>query len=226
MALMTVADGAAMITETIFENRFMHVQELRRMGADIAVRGGTALVRGVGSLTGAQVMATDLRASSSLVLAGLAATGETVVHRVYHLDRGYERIEGQARGLRRRYRPGSSLTAPARLRLRAEDAGDLAVISACLEDSVFAVGEMAFEPADSRFAAIVVRRCREAASGPAGQAKAAIHLDGVRAVKLRGIARAEPSGLLKLAGIFAEHGRAATVVRLLFQDGGEVMDRG
>ena len=93
MALMTVADGAAMITETIFENRFMHVQELRRMGADIAVRGPTALVRGVESLTGAQVMATDLRASSSLVLAGLAAEGETVVHRVYHLDRGYERIE-------------------------------------------------------------------------------------------------------------------------------------
>ena len=93
MALMTVADGAAMITETIFENRFMHVQELRRMGADIAVRGGTALVRGVPSLTGAQVMATDLRASSSLVLAGLAAAGETVVHRVYHIDRGYERIE-------------------------------------------------------------------------------------------------------------------------------------
>ncbi|MDE0387255.1 MAG: UDP-N-acetylglucosamine 1-carboxyvinyltransferase [Rhodospirillales bacterium] len=93
MALMTVADGAAMITETIFENRFMHVQELRRMGADIAVRGGTALVRGVSTLTGAQVMATDLRASSSLVLAGLAAAGETVVHRVYHLDRGYERIE-------------------------------------------------------------------------------------------------------------------------------------
>ena len=93
MALMTVSDGAAMITETIFENRFMHVQEMRRMGADIAVRGGTALVRGVASLTGAQVMATDLRASSSLVLAGLAAAGETVVHRVYHLDRGYERIE-------------------------------------------------------------------------------------------------------------------------------------
>ena len=93
MALMTVADGAAMVTETIFENRFMHAQELRRMGADITVRGATALVRGVPSLTGAQVMATDLRASSSLVLAGLAAEGETVVHRVYHLDRGYERIE-------------------------------------------------------------------------------------------------------------------------------------
>ena len=114
------------------------------------------------------------------------------------------------------------MTAPARLRLRAEDAGDLAVISACLEDSVFAVGEMAFEPADSRFAAIVVRRCRVAAGGPAGQAKAAIHFDDVSSVKLRGIDRAEPARLLKLAGIFTESGRAATVVRLLFQDGGEV----
>ena len=114
------------------------------------------------------------------------------------------------------------MTAPARLKLRAEDAGDLAVISACLEDAVFAVGEMAFEPADSRFAAIVVRRCREAEGGPAGQAKAAIHFDGVRAVRLRGIDRAEQSGLLTLAGMFAEPGRAATVVRLLFQDGGEV----
>ena len=93
MALMTVADGASMITETIFENRFMHVPELRCMGADIAVRGATAVVRGVAGLAGAPVMATDLRASSSLVLAGLAAAGETVVNRVYHLDRGYERIE-------------------------------------------------------------------------------------------------------------------------------------
>ena len=114
------------------------------------------------------------------------------------------------------------MTAPARLRLRAEDAGDLAVLSACLEDAVFAVGEMAFEPTDSRFAAIVVRRCREAAGGPAGQAKAAIHFDGVTSVKLRGIDRAEPARLLKLAGIFTEHGRSATVVRLLFQDGAEV----
>ena len=114
------------------------------------------------------------------------------------------------------------MTAPARLRLRAEDAGDLAVISACLEDAVFAVGEMAYEPADSRFAAIVVRRCREATGGPAGQARAAIHFDGVSAVKLRGIDRTEPARLLKLAGIIAEPGRSATVVRLLFQDGAEV----
>jgi UDP-N-acetylglucosamine 1-carboxyvinyltransferase len=93
MALMTVASGAAMITETIFENRFMHVPELCRMGANINVHGASAMVRGVARLTGAEVMATDLRASVSLVLAGLAAQGETVVHRIYHLDRGYEQLE-------------------------------------------------------------------------------------------------------------------------------------
>jgi UDP-N-acetylglucosamine 1-carboxyvinyltransferase len=93
MALMTMADGAAMITETIFENRFMHVPELCRMGANINVHGASAMVRGVKQLTGAPVMATDLRASVSLVLAGLGATGETVINRVYHLDRGYERLE-------------------------------------------------------------------------------------------------------------------------------------
>jgi UDP-N-acetylglucosamine 1-carboxyvinyltransferase len=92
MALMCVADGAAMITEAIFENRFMHVPELTRMGARITVHGGSALVRGVPRLFGAPVMATDLRASVSLILAGLAAEGETVVSRVYHLDRGYERL--------------------------------------------------------------------------------------------------------------------------------------
>src|SRR3546814_9620863 len=90
---MTVADGAAMITETIFENRFMHVPELARMGANIVVHGSSALVRGVPKLTGAPVMATGLRASVSLVLAGLAAEGETTVNRVYHLDRGYARLE-------------------------------------------------------------------------------------------------------------------------------------
>jgi len=93
MALMTIADGAAMITETIFENRFMHVPELARLGANITVHGHSALVRGVKQLVGAPVMATDLRASVSLVLAGLAAEGETVINRVYHLDRGYERLE-------------------------------------------------------------------------------------------------------------------------------------
>jgi UDP-N-acetylglucosamine 1-carboxyvinyltransferase len=95
MALMAIATGAAMITETIFENRFMHVPELNRMGANINVHGASALVRGVSRLTGAPVMATDLRASVSLVLAGLAATGETEINRVYHLDRGYERIEAK-----------------------------------------------------------------------------------------------------------------------------------
>ncbi|HXE29028.1 MAG TPA: UDP-N-acetylglucosamine 1-carboxyvinyltransferase [Stellaceae bacterium] len=93
MALMSKAEGAAMITETIFENRFMHVPELCRMGANINVHGASAMVRGVLHLTGAEVMATDLRASVSLVLAGLAAEGETIVNRIYHLDRGYERVE-------------------------------------------------------------------------------------------------------------------------------------
>jgi len=93
MAVMTTAEGAAMITETIFENRFMHVPELCRMGANINVHGASAMVRGVPRLTGAPVMATDLRASVSLVLAGLAAEGETIVNRVYHLDRGYEQLE-------------------------------------------------------------------------------------------------------------------------------------
>jgi UDP-N-acetylglucosamine 1-carboxyvinyltransferase len=93
MAAMTIADGAAMITETIFENRFMHVPELARMGANINVHQASALVRGVRRLMGAPVMATDLRASVSLIVAGLVADGETIVNRVYHLDRGYERIE-------------------------------------------------------------------------------------------------------------------------------------
>ncbi|HEY4163423.1 MAG TPA: UDP-N-acetylglucosamine 1-carboxyvinyltransferase [Dongiaceae bacterium] len=92
MALMTTAEGASMITETIFENRFMHVPELARMGASINVHGASAMVRGVKKLTGAPVMATDLRASVSLVLAGLAAEGDTILNRVYHLDRGYERL--------------------------------------------------------------------------------------------------------------------------------------
>ncbi|MBM3542518.1 MAG: UDP-N-acetylglucosamine 1-carboxyvinyltransferase, partial [Alphaproteobacteria bacterium] len=95
MALMTTCEGAAMITETIFENRFMHVPELMRMGANINLHGASAMVRGVKALKGAPVMATDLRASVSLVLAGLAAEGETIVNRVYHLDRGYERLEAK-----------------------------------------------------------------------------------------------------------------------------------
>ena len=93
MALLSVADGASMVTETIFENRFMHVPELNRMGARINVHGASAIVRGVPGLSGAPVMATDLRASLSLILAGLAAQGETIVNRVYHLDRGYEAVE-------------------------------------------------------------------------------------------------------------------------------------
>ncbi len=97
MAMMCVAEGASLITETIFENRFMHVPELARMGAKITVHGGSALVRGVSGLRGAPVMATDLRASVSLVLAALAARGETEINRIYHLDRGYEHLEQKLR---------------------------------------------------------------------------------------------------------------------------------
>jgi len=104
MALMTLADGESVIRETIFENRFMHAPELRRLGADITVSGGEARVRGVEALEGAQVMATDLRASVSLVIAGLAARGETIVNRVYHLDRGFERLEAKLGGCGARVR--------------------------------------------------------------------------------------------------------------------------
>ena len=93
MALMCTADGVSVLEEKIFENRFMHAPELMRMGAQIDVQGGTATVTGVEGLKGAPVMATDLRASVSLILAALAAEGETLVNRVYHLDRGYERVE-------------------------------------------------------------------------------------------------------------------------------------
>jgi UDP-N-acetylglucosamine 1-carboxyvinyltransferase len=93
ISLNTVAEGTALVTETIFENRFMHVQELRRLGARIEIQGNTAVVQGADALAGATVMATDLRASASLVIAGLVAEGTTVIDRIYHLDRGYERIE-------------------------------------------------------------------------------------------------------------------------------------
>jgi UDP-N-acetylglucosamine 1-carboxyvinyltransferase len=93
MALMTLAKGTSLIKETIFENRFMHVPELNRMGANITIQGNIAVVRGVPKLQGAPVMATDLRASVSMVLAGLAAEGETIINRVYHLDRGYEHLD-------------------------------------------------------------------------------------------------------------------------------------
>ena len=98
-ALNTIAEGTGVITETIFENRFMHVQELQRLGADIRVKGNTAIISGVSRLNGAPIMATDLRASASLVLAGLVANGITTVDRVYHIDRGYENIEEKLRAL-------------------------------------------------------------------------------------------------------------------------------
>ena len=99
MALNVVAEGVAKVTETIFENRFMHVQEMQRLGADISIDGNTALVKGIEYLDGATVMATDLRASASLVLAGLVARGETVIERIYHLDRGYENLEAKLNAL-------------------------------------------------------------------------------------------------------------------------------
>ena len=99
MAMLCTAEGESTLEETIFENRFMHAPELLRMGARIDVQGGTAKVRGVEKLKGARVMATDLRASVSLILAGLAAEGETVVSRVYHLDRGYEKVVRKLRGV-------------------------------------------------------------------------------------------------------------------------------
>ncbi|HEY9268704.1 MAG TPA: UDP-N-acetylglucosamine 1-carboxyvinyltransferase [Methylotenera sp.] len=99
MALNAMAEGVAKVTETIFENRFMHVQEMQRMGADISIDGNTALVKGVSFLDGATVMATDLRASASLVLAGLVARGDTVIERIYHLDRGYENLEDKLNAL-------------------------------------------------------------------------------------------------------------------------------
>jgi UDP-N-acetylglucosamine 1-carboxyvinyltransferase len=104
MALNCIAEGTGIINETIFENRFMHVQELLRLGADIRVDGHTAVVRGVARLSGAPVMATDLRASASLILAGLAADGDTLIDRIYHLDRGYERIEAKLSALGARIR--------------------------------------------------------------------------------------------------------------------------
>jgi len=99
MTLMTLAEGQSVVSETVFENRFMHVSELRRLGADVRVEGHSAVVRGVERLSGAQTIATDLRASASLVLAGLVARGQTEVRRVYHLDRGYEKIEVKLRKL-------------------------------------------------------------------------------------------------------------------------------
>jgi UDP-N-acetylglucosamine 1-carboxyvinyltransferase len=99
MAVLCVSEGASVVTERVFENRFMHVPELQRMGADITLSGRSAHVRGVARLSGAQVMATDLRASAGLVVAALAAEGDTVINRVYHIDRGYERIEEKLRHL-------------------------------------------------------------------------------------------------------------------------------
>ena len=98
-ALNAIAEGTGSVTETVFENRFMHIQEFMRLGASVHIEGNTAIIKGVEGLNGAQVMATDLRASASLILAGLVANGETVVDRIYHIDRGYDHIEEKLAGL-------------------------------------------------------------------------------------------------------------------------------
>ena len=163
MALMAVADGTSLIRETIFENRFMHVPELARMGADIEIDGDTAMVRGVEKLKGAPVMATDLRASVSLVLAGLAAEGETMVNRVYHLDRGFERLEEKLSARRRRYRAGVRHDAND-LKLAAEDAEDLEIMSARLQDAVAQAEGSRLAAEDSGAS----RRCSTASNGKTG----------------------------------------------------------
>ena len=161
MAMMTLADGVSVIRETIFENRFMHVPELARMGADIVIQGSEARVTGVEASTGAQVMATDLRASISLNIAGLAARGETVVNRVYHLDRGFERLE-QKLGARGRQHPphlapadeeedgGVSMDAQAGRPVRPEACWPRTPTiwrssPAALQDAVAMIGDIAFE---------------------------------------------------------------------------------
>ena len=155
MALMTRAQGTSRITETIFENRFMHVQELARLGARIKLDGDTAIVEGVDRLRGAPVMATDLRASVSLVIAALAAEGETTVNRVYHLDRGFERAGAQALRLRRRHRRGSRAepcrSPPNLLKLVALDREGLGVISAHAQDSACKRADMTWLPEQKRF---------------------------------------------------------------------------
>jgi UDP-N-acetylglucosamine 1-carboxyvinyltransferase len=98
-ALNAIAEGTSSVTETVFENRFMHIQEILRLGANVNLEGNTVIIQGVDDLTGAQVMATDLRASASLILAGLVAKGETIVERIYHIDRGYDHIEEKLAGI-------------------------------------------------------------------------------------------------------------------------------
>ena len=147
---MRCAEGDSFLEETIFENRYMHVPELRRMGAEIEVRGRSAVVHGVERLTGAQVMATDLRASMSLVLAGLAAEGETEVLRVYHLDRGYERLEEKLSRRRRDDRAAEQRLEPVqRVQDHADQAADQRAVDA---DILEVAADRAFEPGGDRSA--------------------------------------------------------------------------
>ena len=155
MALMTVAEGTSVIRETIFENRFMHVPELGRLGADIRVDGDVAIVRGVEKLKGAPVMATDLRASVSLVLAGLVAEGETIVNRVYHLDRGFDRLEEKLSGVGADIARDTGMSKT--LKLAAADTEDLEMLSARLQDAAGKLKDFVWLPKQRRFAAVLNR---------------------------------------------------------------------
>ena len=194
MALMTTAEGTSHIKETIFENRFMHVPELLRMGADIQVQGDMAMVRGVEQLNGAPVMATDLRASSSLVLAGLAAEGETMVNRVYHLDRGFERLEEKLSRRRRGDRAVEGMNA-LRLTLRPRMPTISRSSPRALQDAVAQVKDldMAAEGAALRgpVQPLQMGRSRQRAVMPAG-ARRPLHSSSVLSAKSHNIRRGDP----------------------------------
>ena len=236
MALMSVADGAAMITETIFENRFMHVPELARLGARITVHGGSALVRGVQQLKGAPVMATDLRASVSLVLAGLAAKGETEINRVYHLDRGYERLEEKLRRRRRPDRAGAvsrrRTSWPTSCACKADrprgSGGDRRLPPG---RRATASREMVFAPDERRFAAAFIRYRREwqpDSEYVRGSDRVPLGA-GVRwhrQVKYRGIDRDRPDRELVLLTIATEPGKERLIhIDLVFEGDAQIQLR-
>ena len=228
MALMACATGASHITETIFENRFMHVQELARFGARISLDGETATIDGIARLRGAPVMATDLRASVSLVIAGLAAEGETMVNRVYHLDRGFERLEDKLSacgatierisGTRRCH----SVTA--QLKLIALDADDLAVISAHVQDARVQTSDIVWRQGEKRLVVGMTRLdWEQTLAGETAPRRliAALRFDRVLSCKSRNIDLEAPQAVLELVGIEFHPGEApGGSAVLLFAQGG------
>ena len=141
MVLLTQANGISKIKENIFENRFMHVPELKRMGAQIEIKDKTAIIKGPTKLTGAEVMATDLRASVSLVLAGLIAENRTIINRIYHLDRGYEYLESKLKNVKQLLKDFEMETKNLKLIARTEE--DIRVVSAHLQDSIASIADIA-----------------------------------------------------------------------------------